>query len=421
MVLNLIFGVLEVGVMAGGAYYFMSHINHEIEKKESSYIVAFSLYGLLTFIAILLDQYLMTRFFTIGINLLYGIGVGYMMFSRRKTYLCYCGIYIICVHCCQAAVSIGLIQWYAKRYTGFGYETANLVILIKCVSVLLLTKMLVFLVRRGEKQEVPRKKYWGIFLLPIFSLLFLYSLVSMGDVYIQFYGTSLIIINAAALIFLNIYIIYLFYNVGKAVKLQKDLELLKQKSDMQFRYYEELEEKYRSSRKLIHDMRNHLHVIEELYGSEEKEAKSYVQDLHQMLNAMGQKYYTDNRMLNIILNDKVKRAEKEGVSMDVKIGTIDLQFMRDIDITTIFANLLDNAIEAAASAEGKKWMEIRAEKFHDFHIIKMTNIKGVGKKKKGHMGIGLENVRNALENYEGRMEVTEEENLYRVVITIPQI
>lgn len=258
-------------------------------------------------------------------------------------------------------------------------------------------------------------------MLPVFSFLFLYSLISMGNIYIQFYGAALIVINAAALLFLNIYIIYLFYNVGRAVKLEKDLELLEQKSEMQFRYYEELEEKYRSSRKLIHDMRNHLHAIEELYGSEEKEAKAYVKDLHQMLNTMGQKYYTDNRMLNIILNDKIRRAEKEGVEVEVKIGAIDLQSMRDIDITTIFSNLLDNAIEAAATAETKKWVEIRADRFHDFHIIKMTNTKGVERKKEGHMGVGLENIRNALGKYEGKMEVKEEENDYRVVITIPQI
>ena len=186
-------------------------------------------------------------------------------------------------------------------------------------------------------------------------------------------------------------------------------------------YYEELEEKYQSSRKLIHDMRNHLLAIEELYGNEEKEAKSYVDDLHQMLNKMGQTYYTDNRMLNIILNDKVKKAVQEEIEVDIKIGNISLDNIKNIDVTTIFANLLDNAIEAAVQADGKKFIEMRAERFHDFHIIKLTNTKGQFCKKEGHMGIGLENVKNALERYEGTMEIKEEKEIFRIVITIPQV
>lgn len=152
-----------------------------------------------------------------------------------------------------------------------------------------------------------------------------------------------------------------------------------------------------------------------------KGVKDDVDDLHQMLNKMGQAYYTNNRMLNIILNDKLKKAVQEGIAVDVKIGNISLDGMKDVDITTIFANLLDNALEAAVQAEGEKFIKIQAERFHDFHIIKMTNAKGHGCKKEGHMGIGLENVRNALKKYEGTMEIKEEKETYCIVITIPQV
>lgn len=418
---NLLLGILEVFIMAGSMYYFMSRIRHEIERKKWEYLLVFFLYGCLTFAIILVEQNLNINMLTITFTLVYGMIVGCLMFSKRKTYLCYCGIYMICVYCCQEIICIGVLQWYMQSHLVIGYEYGNLCIVIKCISVLLLTKLFTFLVNRSEYKNTSRTKYWGIFLLPAFSLLFLYTMINMGSVYIQFYGAGLFTVNVAALLFLNIYIIYLFYNVGKAGRLQNDLELLRQKSEMQFRYYEELEEKYQSSRKLIHDMRNHLLAIEELYGNEEKEAKSYVDDLHQMLNKMGQTYYTDNRMLNIILNDKVKKAVQEEIEVDIKIGNISLDSIKNIDVTTIFANLLDNAIEAAVQADGKKFIEMRAERFHDFHIIKLTNTKGKFCKKEGHMGIGLENVKNALERYEGTMEIKEEKEIFRIVITIPQV
>ena len=421
MWLNLLFGILEVCTMTGGLYYFMSHIRHEMKRNRREYLLVFCVYACLIFVVILAEQKLRTNMLTIGFTFLYSMMVGYFMFSKKKTYLCYCGIYIVCVYCCQQIICMGVLQWYIRSHFTIGYGYGNLCIALKCIALLVLTKLLTFLVNRSEDKKVSRKKYWGIFLLPMFSLLFLYTLLSMGSIYLQFYGYGLFLLNVVALLFLNIYIIYLFYYVGKAGRLQNDLELQKQKSEMQFRYYEDLEEKYQSSRKLIHDMRNHLRAIEELYGNEEQEAKSYVEDLHQMLNKMGQTYYTDNRMLNIILNDKVKKAVQEGITVDVKIGNISLDGMKDVDITTIFANLLDNAIEAAVQAAGEKFIAIQAEKFHDFHIIKLTNTKRQECKKKGHMGIGLVNVRNALERYEGTMEIKEENEIYRTVITIPQV
>ncbi len=74
-----------------------------------------------------------------------------------------------------------------------------------------------------------------------------------------------------------------------------------------------MEKKYEDSRKVIHDMKNHLQAIERLYASRETgEAQSYVEDIYHMLNVLGEKYYTDHHMLNIILNDKLQEAEREG-------------------------------------------------------------------------------------------------------------
>ena len=51
------------------------------------------------------------------------------------------------------------------------------------------------------------------------------------------------------------------------------------------------------------------------------------------------------------------------------MGGISLDFLADMDVTTIFANLLDNAIEAG---ENKKnfWIKIRGEQIQDFTVVK---------------------------------------------------
>lgn len=64
-----------------------------------------------------------------------------------------------------------------------------------------------------------------------------------------------------------------------------------------------------------------------------------MRDLYHMLNTMGEKYYSANRMLNIILNEKLDQAKKMGIAVQASVGDVDLSDIRDIDLTAVFANL----------------------------------------------------------------------------------
>ena len=52
-------------------------------------------------------------------------------------------------------------------------------------------------------------------------------------------------------------------------------------------------------------------------------------------------------------------CRRKGYILDIKIDNVDLSYIEPIDITTIFGNLLDNAIEAAANADGDKYIFIK--------------------------------------------------------------
>ena len=193
------------------------------------------------------------------------------------------------------------------------------------------------------------------------------------------------------------------------------LLMMQQQRELTLQYYEELEENYNRSRKIIHDIRNHLHVIEQ---SSRIEDRAYIEDVHAMLNSMGMKFYTENRMLNIVLNDKLKAFAQDQVQCN--LGGVGLDFITDLDITTIFANLLDNAVE---EGKGKAdfWIRIRGEQIQDFILIKIENpyveCPSNGKSTKpGHEGLGLQNVRQALEKYQGDMEIRKEEGIFSVTL-----
>nr|WP_265588795.1 ATP-binding protein [Terrisporobacter petrolearius] len=147
-----------------------------------------------------------------------------------------------------------------------------------------------------------------------------------------------------------------------------------------------------------------------------------------MLNELNQKYYTSNRILNIILNDKYQIIKNTNIDFDCKIGEIDLGFIREIDITTIFANLLDNSIEAAKKVEDNSYIKFHVNKFNDFIVINIVNSmkeKPIMKNKKikstkiNHDGLGLENIRKTLEKYDGSLVIDFNEDEFKVNIVIP--
>ena len=306
----------------------------------------------------------------------------------------------------------------------FDYYLENVVLMIRQLTEILLTGVWVVLLNRRKYEDVKGVWFAGLFIPPVITVFIIFSLICIGNVFMQMYGIFLIIADIFFLVFMNLYIWYLFSYQSRNKKLRAELELWRKQSEMQYQYYERVEGQYLASRKMIHDMRNHLAAIEALKEQDGAKGREYLRDMHQMLDSLALVSYTDNRMLNIILNEKSKAAKESGIEMDIRIGEISLRHMRDMDITTIFANLLDNALEAAAQAKGERRIEFRADRFHEFAAVRIWNTAGLrqGRKKEGerlHMGIGLINVRHTLEKYGGGMMTEESENEFVVKLTIP--
>jgi sensor histidine kinase regulating citrate/malate metabolism len=233
------------------------------------------------------------------------------------------------------------------------------------------------------------------------------------DVFPSVEHQLLFILNLVLLILLNLYLTRIIDTMSRNNLLENELNLYQQQQVIQARYYENLEQKYDSTRTLVHDIRNHIQAIEHLHETESTpEGLEYVRDIHEMLNQLNQTYYTTNKMLNIILNDKVQQMNALGIQEDIKIAEVDLNFLRNIDITTLFSNILDNAIEASA-ASTQKVLSLRITTTHDFISITLRNstdqppiLEGNSYRssKKNHEGLGLKNVERVVNQYKGDVQ-----------------
>ena len=345
-ILNLILGlVLEPIALVYSAYYFMSNVERRVYLPKKYYVAGFAVFIIAVTAGSLFfrDDRISAVTGIVLISVL-----GYFFFQRSLVGVAYDIVFIIGVFLCQTAVIMAAEVVILENGLGSVLFFADVSLVIKIVTVVLLTRLFVYAVNRVKFASLPKLLLFSILILPVFSIIFLLSMWESSVLYFQMKGFGLYVLNAILLIIVNLYFIYLFGYVFKARNLERDLKVYREKNEIQFRYYEELEKKYQESRKMIHDMKNHLQAVEELYGSGETERGSkYVKGMYHLLNSYGEKYYSDNKMLNIILNDKFTQAERDGVRTKAMMGEADLSFMSDLDITTIFANLLDNALYAS--------------------------------------------------------------------------
>jgi len=401
MIVSQIVFLLWLSVMyTFSAYLVVRVLSKEVSSPRWLRIAAWVLYAALG--TILPNIFWNDIITMIGTSLCYLL-IGGLLYHRSKTGLLYQVIYCMALYTVQVIgviIGVMLFEMIELEPVLISYIRE----ILKQVLTLTIAGVIAGVIRRRYAQDSARLKIRGMVLVPIFSMVLLFLYMSSGDVFFVRYGYGWIILFAVLLLIINVYCLYFWYDVAANQELKHRLELMQQQSVLTHQYYEEMERNYNESRKIIHDIRNHLHVLEE---SRRMDAGEYFADLHGMLNSLGLKFYSENRMLNIVLNDKLKNIPPDRV--ECSLGEISLDFMADMDITTIFSNLLDNAVEASAHSP-EFWIKIRGEKIQDFTVVKISNFYAGNyqpglSEKKGHDGIGLQNVKGAVEKYHGEVKI----------------
>ena len=413
-IVSLVFTVLDMLAIMGCSVSFLHAIPREKDVDRWKKVIAWIFYGVLATVLPLFRNDILT---TVVMTLFY-VGIGRTLYYKNKTGILYQIIFWMEFLAAQymAAYAVAVITMAVQVEYPL---TVVLLIILRVAFLMAVTFVMRRLLKSRYTDAGKELKIRGMIIVPVFStaLMFLYAI--SGEVFLVRYGYGWMLLFDGLLIVINVYCLYFWYDVAKNRELKHRLKLIQQQNELTLQYYEDLEDNYSRSRKIIHDIRNHLTVLEQ---AEKMENSPYIEDMHAMLNSLGMKFYAESKMLNIVLNDKFKEFLPEHV--ECRLGGISLEFISDMDITTIFANLLDNAVEAQPDRETRS-IRIQGEQIHDFTMIKLTNpfageCSTEGTTKKGHEGLGLTNVRGAVEKYGGEMQVTQADHMFAVTLVFPE-
>lgn len=199
-----------------------------------------------------------------------------------------------------------------------------------------------------------------------------------------------------------------------------------QELEMQCNYYKDRMKDENRVRSIYHDLKNHLLLLQSQDGSSQEQQP--VQSLQYQLEGYENYHNTKNEFLDIIIRDKSRAAQKKQIDFSAVIHFEDGSFLEPLDISTIFGNALDNAIEASEKLpQDQRLITIKSNRIRDMLIIIFKNntapntalAPGTTKTDTFIHGFGLTNIKKAVEKYEGKCIINTEQQTFTLKIMIP--
>ena len=198
-----------------------------------------------------------------------------------------------------------------------------------------------------------------------------------------------------------------------------------QRLQQQYAYYEEKMKSEEAVRGLYHDMKNHLLLLEK---QDSPETQQMAAGLRRQIADYEDYIHTGNEFLDIIIRDKARQAKEDQVDFSAVIHFEQGGFLEPIDISTIFGNALDNALEASRKLPPEqRLVTVKAECVRDMLSVVVENnclleevcYEKTSKEDKFLHGFGIRNIKQAVEKYFGQCLIRQGSNCFQLKILLP--
>ena len=299
---------------------------------------------------------------------------------------------------------------------------------------------------RKKTWKLHRKELCYLLLLPVIGILFANIIVNIllivnGDQTFQLYERFPAFLGIVPVVAVLFYagILITIVSWQKMVDLQEEQQkyfVEQQQVDAIQERMEEVEQFYDGIRRMKHEMRNHLTNIKGLVrnGSYE-EMEQYIDRMDESMDVFELTVKTGNAVTDVIVNDKQKRAEKQGIQFVSEFSYPRSDGYNAYDIGIIVNNLLQNALEACEKmTEGEKCIYLSGRQQKKFYLIHVrnsfegevtfdgeTNLPLSTKEKDISLhGIGLSNVRREVEKYMGDVDIKVKKNEFSVTVLLQE-
>ena len=334
----------------------------------------------------------------------------------------------------------GITKYFAPHFLENGRNFLHLFI-FSVFSKLIFFSVIYILTHLMQSQEKSRKQYdKSVFLLafiPLSSVFIMFTFINIGVAFSLSPSLDWMITAGAVLLLTSNLLMFGMnqYHQKKNEEFTQMQLLLQQESD-RAQYYEMLLTQNENQRILIHNIKKHLQSIAMLNEQREHDKiDAYIRQLILSSNLKEASRLCDHELLNSILCRYMQQCIKGHITFHADIRKRTVDFIASNDLTSLFCNLLDNAMEAAGIVPNS-FIEINTSKREKTPFVVITVInscrtnpflsKGrqlcTQKSDKSRHGFGLKSIRKTVQKYHGNMQMyyNNDTFTFHTIITLKQ-
>ena len=194
----------------------------------------------------------------------------------------------------------------------------------------------------------------------------------------------------------------------------------------QYAYYQDKLKAEERIRSIYHDMKNHLLVLEGSQGTDT--TRQIARELRSQIADYENYIHTGNHFLDILIKDKTEKAREQHIDFSASIDFEGIDFIEPLDISALFGNGIDNAVEASEKLpEEQRVILVKAGKVQNFVSILVENNCSDEAHTDGHTtkadkflhGFGISNMQKAAETYNGTCTTAQANGKFTLKILLP--
>lgn len=302
---------------------------------------------LLLFILSLSENFWINFFMFLIINFCYILSI----YKVRPLTAFFHSFLITIIMVLSELVIFSILSYFVPNYYDEENHFWNMVILTipsKLLYFLILQHIALFVKKRKTRELSSDKSTLYLSVIPLISsfISLVFTTVCM-NVHLSLFMNVMIAISAFLLLIINIFLAWFHTYIQEKNQKFLEMQLLLQKEYDTARYYDELLKQDERQKVLIHDIRKHLRAIAELNEKKETDKiAAYIRQIVQSSRLQDSVRICDNNLLNTLILRAKWQCEESGTSLITDIRSETTRFLSEYDITSLFSNLLDNAIEA---------------------------------------------------------------------------
>lgn len=224
--------------------------------------------------------------------------------------------------------------------------------------------------------------------------------------------------------------LYAYHAQLHDLSMKKENDFLQNMIRMQYNDYQKSEESIAVVNQKYHDLKHAIALLKTDISGDEK--MTYLNQIEDDIRSYEARNKTGNKVLDTILTSRTIYGQKFGVTVTCVADGQALDFISAIDISTLFGNALDNALEAAKripDSEGrsvhlsicrkKTFLCINIQNPYVGNLNFLSGIPVTTKADHEFHGYGLKSIRSIVEKYGGDMKISSLNNWFELHILIP--